>query len=214
MRGCLTLPFRLAALVVLIAAGFLVWSYRREIRRQIHQWTSERDTVSAVGQGDPDRAPSVRRRMQSLRPGSRDSVVLTARDVAALLAEAANREVPGTLDSIEVRLDDDDVALRALVDTRRLELGAIRRMVRDHEWVDAGGAAVFRRASVGEWRVERARLRGIPLPGNLVEGAVNRISGGAGGRVEVPLPATVGGLRVSRRGVVLYGTGPAGRGTP
>jgi len=37
MRGCLSLPFRLAVLVLLVLLGYVAWSYRDEIRRKVHE---------------------------------------------------------------------------------------------------------------------------------------------------------------------------------
>jgi len=213
MRGCLALPFRLALLVLLVVAGFVVWSYRREIRRQIHEWTSEKSTPTAVGQGGADQAASVRRRIQGLRGNARDSVVLSAGDVASLVAAAASARVPGALDSIEVRLDNDDISVRALVDTRRvpMDLGSLRSVIRDREWADAGGKVVFRRTGLAEWAVDRARIRGIPLPQKVIDDVLRRIAGRVeAGAVEIALPSAVGGLRVSPAGVVLYGLAPVG----
>lgn len=213
MRGCLALPFRLAFLLLLLVAGFLGWSYRREIRRQIHEWTAEKSAPTAVGQGDPAQAASVQRRIQGLRGSGRDSVVLSAGDVASLLAAAVSARLPGALDSIEVRLDDDDVSVRALVDTRRvpMSLGTLRGMIRDREWVAAGGNAIFRRTGLAEWQVDRARVRGIPFPKTVIDDVLRRIVGRAeAGAVEISLPPAVGGLRVSPTGVVLYGLAPVG----
>jgi hypothetical protein len=95
-----------------------------------------------------------------------------------------------------------------------MDLGSLRRMVRDREWVDAAGKAIFRRTGLAEWQVDRARIRGIPLPKQVIDDLLRRIAGRAeSGTVEIPLPSTVGGLRVTRAGVVLYGMAPVG-GTP
>ena len=49
MRGCLALPFRILGLILLVALGWLAWSYRDEIRRKVHQWTA--DDAPATAQG-------------------------------------------------------------------------------------------------------------------------------------------------------------------
>ena len=85
--------------------------------------------------------------------GSRaDSVVLSAADVASLLDSLASVVAPGAVDSVEVTLDQDDLAVRARVDTRAVpvSLGAIGSVVRDHEFVEAGGRIVFRQAGRAE----------------------------------------------------------------
>jgi hypothetical protein len=208
MSGCLTLPFRLAALLVLVLLGFAGWSYRREIRRQIHAWTEEPAPPPSRGLAEPDRAVSALRRIESLGRAGKDSVVLTAADVASVVAELASHAMPGGLDSVEAELGQDDLVLRARVDARKLpvSLGPVAGMVREREHVEAGGTLLFRRNGLAEWRVERARVRGLPLPRELVDELFRRMTGNAtGGLIAVKLPGAVSGLRISPAGVTLYG---------
>lgn len=210
MRGCLALPFRLLALALLVFAGYVVWSYRREIRRQIHQWTAD-GTRPVPPEAGSDRAVDPRvvlRRLDALRAGDADSVVLSAADLASLAGELAARVVPQAVDSVEIRLDRDEVELRARVDTRRVPvtLGALSSVVRDHEYVEAGGRLVYRRPGVAEWEVERVRVRGVPVPKTLVDEQIRRFAPRASGSgIPVTLPPGVTGLRVTSGGVTLYG---------
>lgn len=213
MKGCLTLPFRLAFLLLLVAGVFVAWSYRREIRRAVHRLTAESGPPPTTGRADPALVAPARRRLDSLRV-RRDSVVLSAADLASLLAAVSTQLVPGAVDSIEVVLDDDDLEMHALVDTRRLpvSLGPAAGMVHDHEFLEAGGQVLFRRSGLAEWRIERVRVRGLPLPRELIDRIMGRFTGSAkGGIVSVPLPGAVSGLRVSRTGLTLYGVAPEGR---
>jgi hypothetical protein len=208
MKGCLTLPFRLAFLALLALGLLLAWSYRRELRRAVHRWTADSGSPAATGRADPARAAPARRRIDSLQAAGRDSVVLSATEVASLIGEAVAAGAPGAVDSVEVTLDDDDVEVHARVDTRRLplSLGPAAGMVHDHESVDAGGRLVLRRAGAAEWDLARVRVRGLPLPRELVAGLMRRFTGrGGGGVVEIPVPRSVSGLRVSRAGLTLYG---------
>ncbi|HEV8355328.1 MAG TPA: hypothetical protein VGQ17_01015 [Gemmatimonadales bacterium] len=210
MSGCLTLPFRLAALLLLVLLGFAAWSYRREIRRQIHAWTAEPAPTPSSGRAEPARAVAALRRLDSLARAGRDSVVLTAGEVASLVALLTSRGPAGAVDSVEAVLGRDDLELRARVDTRKVpvSLGPAAGLVRDHEYVEAGGPMIFRRNGLAEWRVQRVRVRGLPLPQDLVDALFRRLPGGAGaagGVVAVKLPRAVNGLRVTPGGVTLYG---------
>lgn len=204
MRGCLTLPFRLLFLALMIGAGFLAWSYRDEIRRRIHRWTAEPAVTAAEGKADDGNPAVARRKVAQL--GARDSVVLTASDVAALISAEANARVSRAVDSIQVFLGPDEVEVRGLADTRTLKPGLAAMVLRDREWVEAAGRLTYRRSGVAEWEVTRVRVRGIPVPRSVVENFLRQLSGSAPARVvELPLPNQVTGLRTGATGVILYG---------
>lgn len=208
MRGCLALPFRLLGLALLVLAGYAAWSYRREIRRQIHEWTAEGPAKVTGGPSRPVDTRAVHRRLETLRAGGADSVVLTPGELASLAAELAARVVPQAVDSVEIRLDGDDVEIRARVDTHKIPvtLGPLSSVVRDHEYVEAGGRLTFRRAGLAEWEVQRVRVRGVPVPMRFVDDQIRRFATrGSGSAIPVALPATVTGLRVTPRGLTLYG---------
>lgn len=208
MSGCLALPLRLAAVALLVLGGFIAWSYRHEIKRQIHSWTAESAPPSASGRARPDLVAPARLRMDSLLRARKDSVVLSAAELASLVASATAEVLPGAVDSVEVRLDADDVEIRGRVDTRRIpvSLGPLGGMMRDHEFVEAGGRLIYRRSGIAEVQVERVRVRGVPVPMTLAEGMLRRFTRSApGGVIEVPIPRSVTGLRVSPSGLTLYG---------
>lgn len=209
MSGCLALPLRLAAVALLVLGGFIAWSYRREIKRQIHAWTADAEPPSATGRAQPGLVNPAQLRLDSLLRARKDSVVLSAAELASLVAAAAAQFVPGALDSVEVRLDSDDVEVRGRIDTHRIpvSLGPLAGMVRDHENVEAGGRLIYRRSGIAEVQVERVRIRGVPVPRSLADDMLRRFTGSASGSViEVPIPPSVTGIRVSSAGLTLYGS--------
>lgn len=215
MRGCLSLPFRLLFLALLVLGGFVAWSYRAEIRRRVHAWTAEPSAPESAGLGQANRAPAVLRRLESLGTGRADSVLLSAADVASLLAGAAAGRERGALDSVEVRLAQDDLAVLGRVDTRKLPLsfGPLSGVIRDFERVEIGGPLVFRRSGLAEWQIARARVRGIPLPRDVVGRLLRQFGATEENLLPLPLPPSIEGLRVAPGGLVLYGR-PTSRRTP
>jgi hypothetical protein len=210
MSGCLSLPFRILGVLLLLAGGALLWVYRRDVKRMVHEWTRDPVTADEIGRADPGRVEGVRRRVDSLGLPGMDSVVLSAADVGSVMALLSERAAPGAVDSIVVRLDRDDLEVSAVVDTRRLPLPAreIPGVLRDRERLTLGGPAMLRRAGQAEWQVSRVRLRGIPVPSVVVDGLLRRFSERARDRTAVfPLPARITGLRVTSAGVTLYGAG-------
>ena len=205
MRGCLTLPFRLFFLALLVAGGILAWSHRDEIRRRIHGWTAEPAASAASGRAE-DASPAEARRRVAQLGAARDSVVLTASEVAALISAEANARMPRAVDSIRVQLGHDEVEVRGLADTRPLKPGLAAMVLRDREWLETAGRLTYRRGGLAEWEITRVRVRGIPVPRSVVENFLRQLSGSAPPIVvELPLPAQVTGLRVGPTGVVLYG---------
>jgi len=213
MKGCLSLPFRLLALALLVLGAYVAWSYRREIKQRIHEWTAE-EPPPASSRGSarpgPGGAREAIRRIESLAGAGTDSVVLSAGEVAGLVAGLAEALVPGAVDSLEIRLDEDDVEVRAMVDTRRvpLSLGPLAGVVKEREYVEAGGRLVYRRTGAAEWKVERVRVRGLPIPRELFSRVLERFAREArDGVIGFQIPREVSGLRVASNGVTLYGAG-------
>ena len=165
---------------------------------------------SARAVAERGRAAPAAHRISQLLDSRADSVFLTAADVASLLDSLTRVVAPGAVDSIQVTLDRDDLGVRARVDTRAvpISLGPLGGVIRDHEFVEAGGRLVFRRTGRAEWEVQRVRVRGIPLPGEVVDRLLRRFAGSTEGNViGFPIPASVGGLRVAPSGVTLFGAG-------
>ena len=211
MRGCLSLPFRLLFLAILLLGGYVAWQHRREILDRVHHWTARPGASDSVVIGKASGAQVARRKLAALNGGA-DSVLLGSAELADLLAGEAGQFVPGALDSIQVRLLPEAVELQARLDTRRVPLsfGPLSGIIRDHEHVEAGGELLFRHAGLAEWRITSARVRGIPLPRDVLGRLLGRF-GGDNSVIPVPLPPSVGGLRVSPAGLVLYGHAPGTR---
>lgn len=211
MTGCLTFPLRMLATLVLVAGLVAGWFYREEVLRFGRRQLRLPDPPSAVGRPDPGSLASGTARIDSLVGGRADSVLVTPAELASLAAGLLGRAAGETVDSLEVELDDRELALRARVATAPLP-ASIRDVLggalAERETVEVTGALGLRRAGVGELEVRRVRVRGFPVPRDLVGRLLGRYLPRIEGRMVLfDVPEAVTGIRVTPRGVVLYGSG-------
>lgn len=211
MTGCLTLPFRIVSFLLVAALVVVGWWYREEIHRFARRQVGMAEVANPVGRPAAGGAESARVRMEALSGSQADSVVLTAGEVAALVVDHLRQARVPVPDSLEVELKDREVAVRARVPTDPLP-AAIRDILggalRDREGVEVSGPLALRRAGVGEFEVRRVRVRGLPVPRELLDRLLARyLPGSPGTTVLFDVPATVSGVRVTPAGVTLYGGG-------
>jgi hypothetical protein len=208
MRGCLSLPFRLLGLAILVLLGYVAWENRVTIRRAVHRATA--DPPRSPDAGAP--AGALRRRAQarldSLARGRVDSVLVAAEELEALVAEPIRTQSNGVLDSVAVELGDGEVTLLARLETDRLPnraLGPLAEWLSGRQAVEGRGPLALRRLGVGEWRVAQLKVRGLPLPRVLWSRLVDIVVPGQESTVTFPLPAWVTGIRITPAVAVLYG---------
>jgi len=211
MTGCLTLPFRLAAGLLLVLGLVAGWYYRDDVVRFARRQMGMTEPPSAVGRPAAGGIEGARRRLDSVVRARADSVVLSPDEVAGLLARALAQAVDRAPDSLEVELREGEVAVRAHLPTAPLP-GAIRDLLggvlRPSEPVELSGPVALRRAGVGEWEIRRVRVRGIPIPSGLIERLVAPYRGGIeGSTIRFEVAPAITGIRVTPRGLTLYGGG-------
>lgn len=202
---------RLILLALLLAAVAVAWLYRDDLRRWVDQRMHPATAVTRVGRPSPGALRSAMVKLDSLQRTRQDSVVLTASELAALLAQGTTL-LPGiTFDSISVELGDRTTRIRTLVDStsiparwRALIPGRPERF----EEVVIRGTLTPVRAGLAELEVQHLSVHGIPLPSDVIARLAATASGrGSDGRLEVALPAAVGGFRVRADGVAIYRQG-------
>lgn len=213
MMGCLTAPFRLLGCLGLLVALALGWLYRdllvREGRRLMGDRTATVSVEAATGRPGVRALASARAKVDSLRGWRADSVVLTPAEVASLVGSGLDRSLRRELDSLQVRLLDQEIALLARLHTgplARKAVGPLVMVLGDTEPVEAAGPIGVVASGRGEWRVRSLRVRGVPLPTDLVPWLVSRA---LGGKPDEPLPVKIPGgiseIRVRPGGAILYG---------
>jgi hypothetical protein len=207
--GCLTLPFRLLGLVLIIAAALGLWLYRDRTIDVVKGVLGAGTTIEASGRADATALKPAERKLAGLRAGRADSVVLTADEAATLLLARLDPRLRSQLDSVELRLGDDKIRLRALLKTSRIPQGVFGRLgavVREVEPVElAGPLEVDGVTGRALWRVREAEVRGIPLPSPLVTTLLrNAMDDSTVTGLPLTLPPGVRAVRVSPAGLVLY----------
>lgn len=206
-----TLPFRVLGIFVLAGLVSGAWLFRAEILRLVRPQVSRvTESLGSDGGGRP--GPSALARAQdkvdSLHGWAADSVVLSASEMASLLADGLPREARGHLDSISLELGDARVTVTARLETAQIPkeaLGPLAGALDPWERVSAAGPVRVIKAGRAEWQVDALTLRGFTLPEEASRQLVERaLPGSAGGVVPLALPKGVAGLRVRRDGVALY----------
>src|SRR5687768_7768076 len=164
MIGCVTWPFRLVAILVLVGLIYLGWVNRDTVRRWVHRATSEKPRT---GPGPTEARVSMRARLDSLAKRRVDSIVLTPQEAEQLVLANLPARARNVVDSLEVELGDGTVSLRGQVeaDSVAKELpGPLASALGRRPSLAVRGPAQLLRATVGEWRLEEVLVRGIPVP--------------------------------------------------
>jgi hypothetical protein len=204
---------RLVLLVVALILLTAAWLYRGELSH----WVADRlhPGEVALRTGTPSAAgyQSAMLRLDSLGRLRPDSVVLSADQLASLLAHGTNLLPDSAADSVTVELGNRSVRIRTMVDVARLP-ERVRRLIpghpRPYEEVVAGGALTPVRAGVAELALREVLIDGIPVPGSAVTRMLGTLTGHeSDGRITISLPATMSGFRVRPEGVAVYRIGSA-----
>ncbi len=148
------------------------------------------------------------RAVTDLSEGRRDSVVLSADQMASLLAHGTNF-LPGvTLDSLSVEPGDGEIRVRTVLDSARVP-ARLRDLIPGHlppfQELVARGTLIPVHPGLGELHLQHVSVHGIPLPGDLISRIATEATGrGRDGRIEIPLPVSVAGFRVRPGGMTIY----------
>lgn len=205
--SCLSAPFRLLGLLLVVGAGYLAWVNRDQIRRAVHQLTADPPPPPDAVLGPEQLRERAAARLDSLAQGRADSIVITAKEAEALVIAEIDRRSTGIADSVELRLFDGEIAVRGRVDTKRLpkSLGAVGGLLAEYERIEIKGPLDLVRVGRGEWRIGQVTIRGLGLPSAVWEPVLNALIPGTTARIVFPVDSWITGIRVTAAGAVLYG---------
>ena len=211
MMGCLTAPFKLIGCLGLIVLLALGWLYRDRLVREGRRLLDRTPATAVESTGRPGLRAlrTARAKIDSLNGWRADSVVLTPAEAASLVGSGLDPVLRKQLDSLQVRLLDDEIALTARLRTARLPqeaVGPLAVALREREPIEATGTLRVRTPGEGEWRVRSFRIRDFPVPADLVPGLISRALGRPRREsVTVAIPAGIAEIRIRPTGAILYG---------
>jgi hypothetical protein len=134
-------------------------------------------------------------------------VTLSADEVASLIQSRLTLSARQAVDSLQVLLSEDRVTLRGDI---RLELfsrdllGPLAELLGSRQQLRMGGPAAIEDTGMIAWRCDEFVIRAFPFPPSAIPKLVNRLTGGTGGAFLIPVPPTVGEVRVRADGITLY----------
>jgi len=219
--GCVrTLLAGIGCLTLLAVGGIAGWRYRAQLgglyRSLVErEWPSPvpsaepgLDTVPSTGRPSVQALESARRKQDAMaRRGGPGYVTLSAEEMASLIAAGLGAAGRAAADSIEVTLHEDRFELRALLNTERLGSalpGPLSGLLSGREPVRVSGGARVAAVGAVAWEPDSFVVRAFPFPRSAVPPLVNRLTGRPDGIVPIPVPPTVGDLRIRPGGVTFY----------
>ena len=139
---------------------------------------------------------------------------LSASDVASFAIGELSRQLGGAVDSIETRVAGDTVAMRGVMQTSKLgQLGAIAGILRGRQRVEFAGTFRVIEPGMAEYQVRQVHIGSVSIPSGMIPEVVRQIrrgsvpAGTSPNGLPVPIPRSVGDIRVARGKVTLYKSG-------
>jgi len=212
MDGCLKNVLAGVGCVTILVVGAIgayhyrdqVWGIVDSVRGEPR--SARADTTGVVGVPSDGALRRARRQEDRMASGGGPArVELSADELAALIADALDPVAHRALDSIRVGLAPGRIALEAQVLTAGLErglLGPLGDMVDAREPVRISGPVRMAGPGLVAWRPDSIMLRAFPFPQRVVGRLVDAIMGVHNGAVPIPVPETVGTVRIEADRVV------------
>ena len=205
-------PFRLLGCVGLLVVAGLAGLYRDRVVGFVRDHLpGARAPAAAASVGHPSAQGlrAARDKVDSLNGWRADSVVLTAEEMASLIASGLDPVASKWFDSLEVRLGDRNIDVAASVETSAIptgSLGPLGGMVGPRERIQAGGQVEIAQPGRALWIVNRLAVGELPLPKDLIPRLLEKALGGdRSSAVPFVVPKGITGIRIRPSGVALYG---------
>lgn len=216
LRGCFRSVFAaVGCATVLMVGGVAGWKYRAQLG-DTYRWVAERwrgapsMTEAARDPGVPSREARRSAERKEAAIGRRDGpayVVLTASELAALIEDRLDPVARAALDSIRVTLDEGRFGLAARLRTDGVTaaaLGPVADILGPRQPIRMVGPVEVAQPGAVRWAPDEVVIHKLPLPRAAILRLVDHLTGESEGVFIIPVPPTVGDVRVRASGVTFY----------
>ena len=201
-------------MTVLFFVALLGWHYRAQVGGLYHSIVDRphaavvQDSSASTGHPSAAALAAAHKKQREIgRKGGPAYVTLTPDEMASLMAEGLGPAGAAALDSIRVVLGEGRFAFHASLKMDVLGprvLGPFAAMFGDREPVAVSGPAHVAAVGAVAWEPDSFVVRSFPFPHSMVPMVVNRLTGRPDGIVPIPVPPTVGDMRIRASGVTFY----------
>ena len=187
-------------MTVLFLAALLGWHYRAQVGGLYHSVVDRAPAVAVQDSGQGVGHPGAVALATAY-------VTLTPDEMASLVALGLGPAGTAALDSISVVLGEGRFAFHASLKMDVLGpkvLGPFAAMFGSREPVAVSGPARVAAVGAVAWEPDSFVVKSFPFPKSTVPMLVDRLTGRPDGVVPIPIPPTVGDMRIRPSGVTFY----------
>jgi hypothetical protein len=214
--GCIARLGCLLLLAVLTVGGWFTRDLWMPERFRTHAVASSRVTGSAAGWEPVSNAGAERARValeKLSEPRGQAFQTLSSGDLASYAIHALSPGIVGSADSVQTRVVGDAVTIRANVRTADLgsviSLGPVAGMIGGREPVELTGTFHVVHPGLADFDVTEAKVRNLPIPRGMIATLIRKVGGTRPAGLSetalaLPIPRSIGDIRVSNGKVTLY----------
>ena len=219
MFGCLGRTLMLVVVLLLIAVGAAAW-FTRDLWLGTAPPPAPASETSEWAPIAADGGDRVKRQLAALgAAGGPVYVNVSAPDVLAYALGALRSVLPPGATGLQARVAGELVYVKGVVPLKELGgskvLGPLASMLPARDTVEMGGTLdMLRPGTGGQLHVKAIRIGSLQVPAKLIPSLIARIRRGAppaglaADAIEVPLPASVGDVRIRGGKITLYRNTP------
>ncbi len=215
--GCIARLGCLIVLAVLAAGAWLTRGLWLPERYRSHAIASTHavPTWQPVSSAGADRARIALDKLS--QPTGQAFQTISAADLASFAFRSLPPAIAASADSVSTKVSGESVSLRASVRTADLRasgaLGSYATLLGDREPLRLTGTFRVVHPGLAEFDVQEATVRDIPIPKSMIPAVIKQVSHGrpaglAENGLPLPIPQSIGDIRVANGKVTLYRSVP------
>lgn len=202
---------RVGCLLLIVALGVGAWLTRDRWLHTTPPAAAPASEWSPLTEGGAKRTATALAKLSG--PSGPVFATLAGSDVASYVFLQLAKSMPASSDSFEARVRDDQISLRASMNTKELgssALGALSSLLGDRERVEMAGSLRVIGKGLAEFRVAEVRVHDLALPSAVISRLVaplvkgKRPPGLDDNALPLSIPPYVGDVRVANGRITLY----------